>query len=242
MIGVAPQTATAQRWVSVVSIHDVMPDTLPQVRHCLDVCRRCGVDTIYLLVVPGVGWTPEQLSELRQWSDQGCLLAGHGWLHQAGRISGLHHRLHSILLSRQVAEHLALSEYECLRLMQRCHGWFEANDMPAPDLYVPPAWALGRMNPQTLATTGFRYIETLRGVLDLTRNQWLGKPMLGYEADTGFRVKSLRSWNAFNRLRARQAGNLRLAIHPSDFQYDLKIDLVDDLTNCHSVRLGYLSQ
>ncbi len=54
-----------------------------------------------------------------------------------------YHRLHAALISRDVAEHLSRPAHELVALVHRCHGWFAAHGLPAPTLYVPPAWALG---------------------------------------------------------------------------------------------------
>ena len=205
---------------AIASIHDVMPETMARVEHCMGWLRERGVPPATLLVVPGKPWTEAQILRLRQLSREGHPLAAHGWHHHTvpRRIG---HRLHAAIVSRNVAEHLALDPRESLELMRRAHSWFSANDLPAPDLYVPPAWALGRLPGPLLAKTPYRRIETTSGVWHkdaantLSRHQKM--PLVGYEADNAFRARFLRSWNALQRrLAAASRCPLRVAIHPDD--------------------------
>jgi hypothetical protein len=42
--------------------------------------------------------------------------------------------------------------------------------------------------------------------------------MIGFEADTAFRVGAVRTWNAFQMAQARLSGRpLRIGLHPNDF-------------------------
>ena len=223
---------------ALISIHDVMPETLPQVQRCLDRCREFDHFTIYLLVVPGKSWHDTQIDQLRQWVSEGCLLVGHGWSHHADSIQGLRHRLHSIMISRNVAEHLALDEYAILALMRRCRAWFVTHKLPAPEMYVPPAWALGQVRRSHLLSTGFRYVETLRGIIDLTERHLVSRPLIGYEADTQFRAAMVSLWNRANRLLPASAGLPRLAIHPNDLDLKLSEDLIKDLAQYTAVPLS----
>ncbi len=226
---------TGQR--AVVSIHDVMPETLPAVQACLDECHRHGIRTVYLLVVPGRDWHAPGLSQLQEWVNEGCLLAGHGWLHHCERIDRPFHRLHSMLMSRNVAEHLAHDAEGIASLMQRCRAWFATQELPAPTLYVPPAWALGQIGDSQLRGTGFDQVETVRGVADLKRGRLALKPLLGYEADTGARKRVLSAWNRLNRYRAAACGTVRIGIHPNDLVLQLGEELRHDLAQCRSITL-----
>lgn len=220
---------TLERRPALVSIHDVMPHTLPLVQQCIDVCRQQGIQAIYLLVVPGVEWSDQQLRKLRRWSADGMILTGHGWFHQASRISSVYHHVHAATISRNVAEHLSLDEDQIIVLMKMCYRWFRLNDLPSPALYVPPAWALGSVSMAKVATTNFEYVETLRGVYHLPSRQWLAGPLVGYEADTLYRAAALTLWNGFNRRMAGVAGIGRIAIHPSDLNFRLRHHLRSDL-------------
>lgn len=211
-----------------VSIHDVMPETLEPVAGLLALARRAGWARVTLLVVPGLDWDAGGIARLRRWQAEGHQLAGHGWRHQAEALRGLRHRLHSRLLSRQVAEHLALDPGGILALMRRCHAWFPAQGLAAPTLYVPPAWALGPLPVSRLAAQPFRRVETLAGIRDARSGRLRVSPLLGYEADSRRRAAALRGSNALARGLARWR-QPRIALHPFDGHLALARDLVADL-------------
>lgn len=211
---------------AIVSLHDVMPDTLDEVAWWLN---NWLVDiepaNLTLLVVPGLDWQPPQLAQLRRWQQQGYELAGHGWLHRVRRISTLYHRLHSTLVSRQAAEHLSLSEAELIELVQRNYQWFTDNDFQSPELYVPPAWALGQLPAAARRHLPFHYLESTAGFHDLHAGRFHALPLAGFEADARWRVPSLRLWNGLNRCVATSQRALRLSIHPHDHRYYLASSL-----------------
>ncbi len=203
---------------------------MPAVRRTLALLAQHDVQPVTLLVVPGAGWDEPGVEELRALQRTGYVLAGHGWRHHAPQIRGLRHRLHSLFLSRNVAEHLALDADGILALMRRCRDWFEQQDLAPPDVYVPPAWALGSVTPSALRRAAlFRQVEVFDGVLDTTTGRLTRVPVLGYEADSPVRVPVLRLWNALGRWRAARAGCVRIGIHPGDSDHPLRTDLVADL-------------
>lgn len=217
----------------LVSVHDLMPETLRPVLEILAQLRRHGQGPVSILVVPGCDWSREQLATLKSLQQDGHMLAGHGWHHRVARIRDFGHWLHSRLISRQVAEHLALAEDEIAALIERCFAWFGDQGLRTPDLYVPPAWAMGRISRTRLATLRFRYYEFLTGVYDARQGRFHRLPLLGYEADTGPRARSLRLSNAVNR-RLGQRRAPRLAIHPHDLRLRLAGDLARDLQQYRS--------
>jgi predicted deacetylase len=162
---------------------------------------------------------------LRRLQASGYRLAGHGWCHSVEAVRGWPHRLHSALLSRGVAEHLALDADGIAALIGRCFRWFGEHDLDPPQLYVPPAWAMGKIPRQRLSGSPFRLFETLSGIYDAATGQFMGVPLLGYEADTPARVLPLRLWNGINRLAARRVGFVRIAIHPFDPRHRLASSL-----------------
>ncbi|MGE5154785.1 MAG: polysaccharide deacetylase family protein, partial [Bdellovibrio bacteriovorus] len=190
---------------ALVSVHDVMPETLERVQGILERCATLNPGPVTLLVVPGRDWDRTDIDRLRAWQDQGHRLAGHGWAHRVEDFGGLAHRLHGLLISRRVAEHLALDGPGISDLIRRCHGWFLRQGLMPPDLYVPPAWALGALRLSDLASLPFSRYEVLRGVLDGASGRLRPIPLLGYEADTPTRAPVLRLWNRLNRRKASRA-------------------------------------
>lgn len=211
-----------------ISIHDVMPETLDRVTEQLGMIERYCPGPVTLLVVPGKAWTASDLTRLREWAGAGHPLAGHGWSHRARGIRGIKHRLHSLFVSRDCAEHLALSPREIVDLMTRNRQWFEANDLPAPERYVPPAWALGPVRASDLRPTGFTRVETMSGFLDVATGRFERSALIGFEAASAWQVPVLKLSNALNRLLAHRLP-LRLALHPDDHHLPLAADLTRSL-------------
>lgn len=206
----------------LLSVHDVMPQTLAPVADILARLRRHRLPPATLLVVPGCRWQADELAQLRRWQRQGHELAAHGWRHRARHIRGLQHRLHAALISRDAAEHLALSADEISALMRRAHDWFGHNGLNAPALYVPPAWALGDLPRSALRQLPYTRIETTAGIIDAASGHLEALPLVGFEADTAARAAALGAWNRGQILLARSSGRpLRVGIHPQDFQLRL---------------------
>jgi len=209
----------------VISIHDVMPETLDRTESIVELLSAAGLRTVTLLVVPGKEWTRPLLGRLEALLDRGAIVAGHGWTHRADTINGFYHRLHSTLISRHAAEHLALDSTGIRRLIEHCYQWFGDNGLPVPTLYVPPAWAMGRIARRELDELPFSRYETLSGVYDAESHRFRRSPMVGFEADTTFRAVSCRLWNAANLAATGTNRPLRVAIHPGD----LELELADDV-------------
>jgi predicted deacetylase len=214
----------------IVSIHDLMPETMARVEAILDWLRAHGQPKVTLLVVPGKPWSQRGIGRLRDLAAEGHALAAHGWHHQTS-IRRWKHRIHARLISRNVAEHLDLDATGITRLMQRSHDWFAKQQLPSPSLYVPPAWALGAITPGQLADLPYEQIETTRGLYQRGAADTFCKhtyPLTGYEADTPFRASFLRRWNNHQARSAQRSGRpLRISIHPDD----LRLRLTDQLAN-----------
>ena len=206
---------------ALVSIHDVMPETREQVSRILALLPQ-SPQAVTLLVVPGRNWQTADLDWLHQLQQQGYPLAGHGWLHRCGPPISLYHRVHSLLLSRRVAEHLSLSASGIDTLIRNCHQWFLDQGLQPCELYVPPAWAMGAISRAQLADMPFRLFETLTGVFDARAQRMHSLPLAGFEADTPLREWFLRGVNHVNWRRACHTGQpLRLGIHPDDLSLRL---------------------
>lgn len=219
---------------AILSIHDVMPTTLTQVERIIDQVPADFRHNIMLLIVPGLSWEVDDIAKLKKWSKMGMALAGHGWLHKTGRIDSIWHKIHSALVSRDVAEHLSLTASEELQLMQRNRAWFAQHDLPVCDWYVPPAWAFGRLAINQRVRSGYRYFESTFFVYDGQESVHHFLPMVGYEADTLFRKYVVRIWNFANRLLGRWRP-IRMGIHPHDLELRLAKDLVADLQRLSNV-------
>ncbi|MFP4278663.1 MAG: polysaccharide deacetylase family protein [Halochromatium sp.] len=216
---------------ALISVHDLMPETLPMVQRTLKRLERHRRAPVTLLVVPGRDWDRPALATLRSLERAGYPLAGHGWQHRAERFGSLYHRLHGLFLSRRVAEHLALDEAGIIALIQRCHAWFGDHGLEPPALYVPPAWAMGAIARARLREAcPFPLYERFDGVIDAAAERVRPLPLLGYEADQALRAPILRGWNRWNWRRAQRQGlPIRIGIHPRDIELALAADLERDL-------------
>jgi len=205
-----------------VSIHDLMPDTLEKVSTILDLAASIPASHIYLLVVPNLDWTPKQIDQLRRWQNAGHQIVGHGWVHRCSEISTAYHRIHSLLISRDVAEHLSLSCEQVINLIGDCYQWLEQHGFVDVCWYVPPAWAMGSISRQQLQALPFRFYETQTGVYDSEQDRFHRIPLVGYEADTLTRSVFLRAFNFANGLAAKMTRlPVRVSIHPFDLDYRL---------------------
>jgi uncharacterized protein len=219
---------------ALLSIHDVMPATRPAVVSLL-AQLYLSVPTlrpsdITLLVVPGTGWGDGDLLWLHRLARAGHPLAGHGWCHRAPDRRTLWHRLHGMVLSRDAAEHLSRPEHELAALMLRCHAWFAQQDLAAGPLYVPPAWAVGRIGKTALASMPFLLLEDLAGIRLLRQQQHIRLPLAGYEADTDLRAGLLSVNNAAQFHLAKITDRpLRFGLHPFDAGHRLGDRLIQDL-------------
>lgn len=208
-----------------LSLHDVCPATLERTEALATRIEILGRRAT-LLVIPNAGWDAPSLERLRALHGRGHDLAGHGWTHQAVRWGGFGHRLHGWMISNRVAEHLAEDVSGRERIIRRCHAWFAENDLPEPALYVPPAWAMGRIPPKRLRELPFRYYETLGGIYSSWDTRFTRLALAGFEADRPWRAHALRLSNAFNHRLAGKTKRLRIAIHPWDLDGPLSSDLL----------------
>ena len=219
---------------ALVSIHDVMPETLEKVAKLIQWLKAKKVPPCTLLVVPGRNWEASQIEQLRELLEQGYPLAAHGWLHTTNP-KRLFHKLHSFILSRDVAEHLDLESDAIIELMNRSHSWFLENNLGTPSLYVPPAWALGFVKQTDLNHTPFHQVETTRGVFKLEKGKapkFKILPVTGYEADTSLRKAFLSLWNYLQESHARfHEDPLRISIHPNDLDLRVSDQLEAQISN-----------
>jgi len=216
-----------------------MPSTLDDVELSLAVLRKSSISKIALLVVPGVEWRAYDLQRLKILVAKGHEIVAHGWHHHTRPVR-LYHRLHARMLSRNVAEHLALGRQDIIDLMWRSQDWFRRHEMSCPDVYVPPAWALGKLRDEDLPHQPFTVIETLGGVRVRALNGvYINKfmPLVGFEADTRLRARLLDNWNRIQLGQVLRRGlTPRIAIHPRDH----RLKLGQQLRDCLS--LGWVSQ
>lgn len=209
----------------LISVHDVMPETLESVRGIVDAIERYGRRPATLLVVPGRDWRPAQIDELRRYRDRGHELAGHGWTHEAAGPPGLWHRLTGYAAGTHAAEHLGCDSAGVADIIRRCRGWFDDHQLGEPQLYVPPAWTMGRIRRLDIRRLGFRFFEYSSGYYDARIGVFQRVPHMGFDAETALRAAVLRFWNRASLNASHRYGWLRVAIHPRDPDLRMGADL-----------------
>lgn len=206
----------------IYSIHDIMPETFGNVQKQIQLFREANITNVGLLIVPNKDWSEEHFEEFRNWHNEGFQLVGHGWNHEVFGKKDFYHKLHSLLLSRNVAEHLSKSTDEVIDLIRSCYNWFEDNKLPIPKLYVPPAWAFGKVTTKHFDHLPFQMYENVIGVYDRNSQSYHTFPLIGFEADTRFRMLCLYFSNSFNKtLQSIIKKPLRVSLHPNDLEYYL---------------------
>ena len=224
---------------SLVSIHDVAPESMANVLQIVDSLKSLGIQTVTLLVIPGCDWDSDEIDTLRGLRDQGCELAGHGWIHRCGPKRTWYHRLHGWCLSRNVAEHLSLDSENIAELIRNCYTWFDKSGLGRPQLYVPPAWAMGPISFAELRDLPFQFFEVLSGVYDARNDTFHRLPLVGYEADTALRNVTLRCMNKLTGLVADKLDRpIRVSIHPNDLQLRMAESLKSELARIRQA-VGY---
>lgn len=214
-----------------VTIHDVAPRWLSEVRTLRAQLASWGVSRVTLLAVPhfhhGVRLIDDPATRGWLWdcAESGDEIALHGYHHvQAGAPRAWADRVRARLWTA--------GEGECLRpaapiaeLLRRGRDEL-ARVLPAPPAgFVAPAWLEPRGFARTLARLGFAWHETSRFVEQLdaatsprARPRRVAAPALGFATRTPLREALSLGWARAVSLAAPCLPALRLAVHPADLR------------------------
>ena len=131
---------------SYISIHDVSPKNLDKIKSIINFLQnQFQINKICILVIPGLNWNKKQIQKLQSWQHDGIEIAAHGWKHRAQNKKSFYHKIHSLIISANCAEHLSKNRQEIIDIVKRSYSWFIDNGFKKPTLYVPPSWALGKI-------------------------------------------------------------------------------------------------
>ena len=214
-----------------ISIHDVSPRNLNDVENIISrLDSKFNINKISILVIPGLNWKKKQLDKIKSWQNNGIQIAAHGWLHKSKKIKTIYHKLHSLIISAKCAEHLSKNRQDINRIISNSYNWFIENDFQRPYLYVPPAWALGKINRKDLQKLNFTHFECTTGFIHNNKYRFL--PLIGFEEKFLWKSLLRRFFNSFNFMLASFTGVVRIAIHPNDFNLYLKNDIEKYLNKC----------
>ncbi len=155
--------------------------------------------------------------------NKGLQIAAHGWTHRATTKKTLFHKLHSLFISNNCAEHLSLKTEDIKCIINKSYNWFIENEFQKPTLYVPPAWALGKITKKELSKFPFSHYECTTGLICKRKYRFI--PLIGFEEKNIIKAYFRQFFNKINYMFALYTGYIRVAIHPNDFQLHLKDDI-----------------
>jgi len=221
---------------SYISIHDVAPQNIDDIQYIIHTLNSVyKINKICILVIPGLNWSVKQIKQLRRWQNDGIEIAAHGWYHRAATNKTFYHKIHSLLMSDNCAEHLSKNSTEIFKTMNDSYNWFIRNGFQNPILYVPPAWALGKITKKDLSRLSFTHYECTTGIIH--KNKYCFLPLLGFEEKTYFRAILRRFFNSLNYFMAHFTGIIRISIHPDDFKLYLNRDIRKYLSRSNEIVL-----
>lgn len=171
----------------VVSVHDVSPANLRQVRWLLRRLDEMGAQPRVLKVIPDEGddrradRDADLMALVRDEVGAGSEVVLHGYTHRTeGRLHGrVIDLLRARLFAARSAEFLSLSRDEAA---VRVSGGLQvlAAMGVRPIGFCPPAWLADRRTPAVLRAAGLRYFVTFLWLHDLERRRRRALPPLGY--------------------------------------------------------------
>ena len=171
----------------VLSVHDVSPLHLADVRWLLGRLDDLGAAPIVLKVVPleegtaAIGEDLGLVALLREQLTRGAEVVLHGYTHRAaGPVHGTTLlRLRAALFAGPTAEFLSLSRDEAATRVRAGVAALEALGA-RPLGFCPPAWLADERLPSILRECGLRYFVTIGALHDLERRRRRTIPALGY--------------------------------------------------------------
>ena len=216
-----------------ISIHDVAPENINTIENIVNVLRfKYNITKLSLLIIPGLNWNTEQIKKMKNWQVQGIQVVAHGWTHVAQKKKSFLHIIHSFIISKDCAEHLSKNREDIVHLINKSFNWFIKNNFESPTLYVPPAWALGKINRNDIFLLPFDMVECTTGMFYKGKYRFL--PLIGFEAKTLIRSKLLKFFNVINFIFGKLVGIVRITVHPNDFNLLLSDDVKMYLNNANN--------
>jgi hypothetical protein len=205
----------------VVSVHDVAPSTLGEVRWLLAALDRAGVGTRVLKVVPAEDGTgdlrnvPEFGPLLRDEVARGSEVVLHGFTHRtAGPLRGARwDRARARLFGPDAAEFLSIDEVTMRRRIT--DGTAILGDLGLrPHGFCAPGWLAAPQLTGALREAGYRYDLRFGSVHDLARDRHLRVPGFGYMGAGSGQERLVGIEGALVRTAWSRAAFLRVFLHP----------------------------
>lgn len=171
----------------VVSVHDVSPPNLAEVRWLLERLDALGARPRVLKVIPNeagrapVGEDQGLVDLLHHEATHGSEIVLHGYTHRAaGRLRGSAvDRLRARLFAGDTPEFLSVTWEEAARRIEAGRAALNEAGVP-PAGFCPPAWLADGDLGDLLRKRGFRYLLTFGGLHDLERGRLRTMRAVGY--------------------------------------------------------------
>lgn len=209
----------------LASIHDVTPVHARRLERLVPLVQEhVGVGRFALLAVPdfhregGIDSDRAFAARLRGWSDDGCEVFLHGYLHRdsAGHAGALS-RLKANHLTAGEGEFLGLDHATALRLL--VDGRSRVEDVIGRPVagFIAPAWLYGQAALQAIADLDFPIAEDHFRVWHPPSGRVLARgPVITYASRTPMRMLSSLLWSRIATLALKPAKTVRLGVHPHD--------------------------
>jgi predicted deacetylase len=184
---------------AVVSIHDIAPSTIDDVRWLLAQLDGLAASPRVLKVIPDEGGVadvsrdPALIDLLRRETDGGSEVVQHGCTHRAaGRIRGAWpDRLLARLFAARDAEFVTLSRPAARERLAAGRVMLERAGF-RPDGFCAPGWLGAAALEDDLRAAGFRYSLRTESVRDLSTGRLTLAPAVGFGGG-GPRIEALRA-------------------------------------------------
>lgn len=213
----------------VVSLHDVHPASLHQVRAQRKTLSLMGVDCFSHLVVPWwhgrqkLSESPDLLAWLRRRLEAGDELVQHGWRHDCeGLPPASGDWFWRGFYTSAESEFRALGTEEASRRLRLGREEWDRANLPAASGFIAPAWLLGTHERGAVRAASFRYTVDVNRV-DFWTGSAAGRSLCWSVRSAARRLLS-PLWNRIllkQRLSdlALRGGLLRISLHPADLQH-----------------------
>jgi predicted deacetylase len=205
----------------VVSVHDVAPSTLDEVRWLLAQLDGLGVRPRVLKVVPNENGSgdlrgcPALVDLLQREAAQGAEIVLHGYTHRAvGPYRGpWAERLRARLFAGDAAEFLSLNPPMMAARLDAGRRILAESGLRT-DAFCAPAWLAPPELPELLRGLGFHHLIGMATVSDLGSRRRLRMPWLGYMGAGAFQERLLGVIGAGTRCAGPILPVIKIFLHP----------------------------
>lgn len=177
--------------VLVVSLHDVTPEFFPSLQWIVEELRGTGLPVLVLKVIPffagraSILHFPSFLTWLEKLVSSGSELVLHGLFHVRSEEDRARRSILRSWLTQGEDEFSGLSQAEARRRLLQGLDIMERAGFSCSG-FTAPTWRLSHQAFKAVKETGFSYLTTFRGVIDLVHNRHFFSPAFGHQGIENF--------------------------------------------------------